>query len=288
MKDDTILKVTRNYVGQCLFLISILAPDKISFLIFNLWAYFKKSAVSLSKQNIDGNVNFIVTDKISNQKWHQVSKRSAFISFLSGFHERGNSLISQYGIERADLAESSVIIDCGANTGDFAIAVKISGFRGSYIAFEPSVSAYKALKKNLSILENSRCFNQGLWFEEDTLEFYVSEHGADSSFEMPVSYTETQKVEVNTINSIFNNFPLDETNCVLLKIEAEGCEPEVLSGAETFFSKFDGKIKILVDVGFERGVREESTLPEVNKILTINGFMISGFARDRHVVVYER
>ena len=288
MKDSTISKLTRSYLGQCLFLIGILSPDKISFLIFNFWSRLKNSAVSLNKQEVSGKTNFIVTDKTTNVEWYQVSKRSAFISFLSGFKERGVSLILQYGIECADFANTSVIIDCGANTGDFAIAAKVSGFRGSYLAFEPSKLAYEALKKNLAILQNSHCFNKGLWFEETTLKFYVSEFGADSSFEMPVSYTETIKVETITIDSIVSKLAIDNSDQVLLKIEAEGCEPEVLKGAETFLSSFGGKIKIVVDVGFERGIREESTLSDVSKILTRKGFMISGYARGRHVVVFER
>lgn len=288
MKDPTIWKLTRGYIGQCLFLFAISCPDRITCWIFNFWSWLKSSAVSLDRLDIEDENIYVVTDKISGREWHQVSKRAAIISFLSGFTERGNSLITQYGLEAADFYETSIIIDCGANTGDFAISARQSGFSGLYLAFEPSKVAYKALSKNLSSVSNCVCFNKGLWFEETTLKFYVSEYGADSSFEMPTYYTETIDVETTTLSTVLCKLQADKTSRILLKIEAEGCEPEVLKGADSFFTNFSGRIKIAVDVGFERGISEESTLSNVSQFLAAHGFVISGYSRYRHVVTFER
>jgi len=57
----------------------------------------------------------------------------------------------------------------------------------------------------------------------------------------------------------------------LLKLEAEGGEPEVLMGCIEILQNID---YISADLGFERGVSEENTFPEVINFLLYNGFNV--------------
>jgi dipeptidyl aminopeptidase/acylaminoacyl peptidase len=66
---------------------------------------------------------------------------------------------------------------------------------------------------------------------------------------------------------------------------SEGAEPEILQGAKDVLSCFEF---IAADVGFERGMRQESTLPEVTRVLTNNGFQIKAVGKDRLVLLFER
>ena len=70
----------------------------------------------------------------------------------------------------------------------------------------------------------------------------------------------------------------------LLKIDAEGAEPEILMGA----SKLLHKIKyITVDVGPERGLLEESTDKETTEFLLNNNFTLLYENRERQTILFE-
>jgi hypothetical protein len=70
----------------------------------------------------------------------------------------------------------------------------------------------------------------------------------------------------------------------LLKLEAEGGEPEILEGlgerlADVHF--------ITADLGYERGTLEESTLVPVVNFLLKRGFSIRAISHDRIVALFE-
>ena len=65
------------------------------------------------------------------------------------------------------------------------------------------------------------------------MSFYLSSATGDSSLIEPASFTEKIDVRVTTLD-IFDQ----ENNikkCKLLKLEAEGSEPEILNGARNFY-----------------------------------------------------
>ena len=70
----------------------------------------------------------------------------------------------------------------------------------------------------------------------------------------------------------------------LFKLEAEGAEPEILLGCEPILHNIE---YISADVGFERGIKQKSTLPEVNNFLMKNGFELVKNGRSRIVCLYK-
>ena len=71
----------------------------------------------------------------------------------------------------------------------------------------------------------------------------------------------------------------------LLKIEAEGAEPEALLGCSQLLSKIE---YISADLGFERGVLQESTLAPVTNYLLQNGFELLTVGYPRVVALFKR
>ena len=69
-----------------------------------------------------------------------------------------------------------------------------------------------------------------------------------------------------------------------MKIEAEGHEPEVLKGSIETLSRTN---YISVDFGPERGVNEEFTIVDVNKILYENNFELIRFSEYRFIGLYK-
>ena len=60
----------------------------------------------------------------------------------------------------------------------------------------------------------------------------------------------------------------------LVKIESEGAEPEILLGGIKNFKKVEF---ISIDVGFERGIDQSSTLVECTNFLLRNNFSLIDF-----------
>ena len=70
----------------------------------------------------------------------------------------------------------------------------------------------------------------------------------------------------------------------LLKLEAEGYEPEVIAGASGILDRIE---YVSADVGFERGTAMQSTLPDVTNYLLSRGFEIVANGRHRLVLLFR-
>ena len=64
---------------------------------------------------------------------------------------------------------------------------------------------------------------------------------------------------------------LDINKIKLLKVEAEGYEPEILEGIGSMLKKIQ---YIAVDGGYERGIINEQTFTDITNYLLHNGFEI--------------
>ena len=105
-----------------------------------------------------------------------------------------------------------------------------------------------------------------MWDRSTVLDFYIDSHSASSSFIQGPDFTEIIKVEAKRLDSL--QF---EKNIKLLKVEGEGAEPEILSGAKKLFHRIE---YISVDVGPERGIEQISTKTPVIELLLQNNFKI--------------
>ena len=193
-------------------------------------------------------------------------------SYSGGFASRAKSIGSAYMLSLIKFNDGDLIIDCGANVGDLHLYFESQSIDVRLIAFEPSPVEYNCLIKNVN---SSKCFvyNYGLWNIGSVLKFYVSSRGADSSLIEPAEYDEVVEVSTKRLDGLNINGPIK-----LLKIEAEGCEPEVLEGASGILHAVE---YISADLGFERGINKTSTLVPVCNYLITRGFVIEdiNFAR---------
>ena len=70
----------------------------------------------------------------------------------------------------------------------------------------------------------------------------------------------------------------------LLKVEAEGYEPEILQGLKKYINDVE---YITIDCGFERGIKMESTIAECSNYLIQNNFKMINFGFPRLVALYK-
>ena len=182
----------------------------------------------------------------------------------------------KYFLDEIDFTEGDLIVDCGANIGElyFSLLEK-KGFE--YIAFEPDTNNFKCLTNNLSNFKNVKLYEIGLSSKSGEEKFYLSRDGADSS----LSYYGDEDYQIIKTN------PLDLykiNKLKLLKIEAEGFEPEILIGAKNTIKNTEF---ITVDVSSERGQDSESTLSDVTSYLIQNNFELLGFNPKHYSVFFK-
>ena len=143
----------------------------------------------------------------------------------------------------------------------------------NYIAFEPGPIEFKCISKSLP---KARNLNVGLSNKEDVMKFYLCSATGDSSLVETQNYTEIIEVEVTTLDNFAKLHNIN--SCKLLKLEAEGWEPEILNGAKDFIKKCE---YIVIDGGPERGLNDELTFQRLNNKLLNSGYEmidICGFA----------
>ena len=129
------------------------------------------------------------------------------------------------------------ILDVGANIGTHTVALaKKVGTNGRVIAFEPQRMIYQNLCANVSLnrLTNVKCLQKGVG--EDNSVFHVPIMDPETqqnfgAFEIS-GYKTGEPVEIITIDSL----PLEA--CSLIKVDVEGMEKEVLTGANDTIRQF--------------------------------------------------
>lgn len=144
-----------------------------------------------------------------------------------------------------------MVIDVGANTGQYALELMEAGYRGPIFSFEPIQQAFTQLKKNASRFPQWQVFPLAVGSSIQELEINISDNLVSSSFldvkqasihaEPKTRYTRKEKVKMTTLDSFLGDHNLDQFRAPLLKMDVQGFELEVLKGAVTILPK----IKIL-------------------------------------------
>jgi len=150
-----------------------------------------------------------------------------------------SALVTKQGSINPD----SIVLDIGANTGDFALA--IAPICGKVYCFEPDPKAFTSLSLNLTSAHNVEALRKGVWKENERISFGLETARADSS----VFSKATERIEIEgiTLESFIKERGIPRV--ALVKCDAEGAEPEVLEGVRSCSSIIDG---FAFDTGGER------------------------------------
>jgi FkbM family methyltransferase len=186
-----------------------------------------------------------------------------FWLYSQGIGSRGISIFESYFLDLIKFSSGDVVIDCGANYADLYIHLSklVSDIR--YITFEPSPKEYECVLRNAPGQEHHR---SALGKVSGPIKLYVSSKGADSSIIEPEGgYTHVLPIEAICLNDFANSIP----DIKLLKLEAEGAEPEILEGALEVLDRIQ---YIAADGGAERGTSKHSTIESITNTLLNHGF----------------
>lgn len=190
--------------------------------------------------------------------------------FLKGFTHAANRQWERYGIEvLLDGSKPEAVFDIGANIGEFTYAAHQRGLKNIY-SFEPDPVAFKCLSYNIKE-ESPKLFDFAFGEKTGEGSFFSASEGADSSLIKP----DVESCEIKMPIYRFEDFALTQElqGAILVKMDAEGAEPEVLRG----FGKYAHAISwISIDVGPER--QGQSTKAEVLALLHEYGFVTSFYS----------
>ncbi len=135
-----------------------------------------------------------------------------------------------------------LILDVGANTGYYGVALRQHGYRGRIVSFEPSSAAYQELTHRASGDRNWTVAPRiALGSHAGTAVLNLAGNSVSSSIRdmLPAHrtaapdsvYVGKEEVPVQTLDALASQY-LDGARSVLLKIDTQGFEDAVLDGAE--------------------------------------------------------
>lgn len=197
------------------------------------------------------------------------------LAYSRGIRERGEYLGREYMLHRIPFSNDDLVLDCGAYVGDLLLWFRNRDIRIRYTGFEPSPEIFECLRENVS---PHNVLNVGLWNKRGELDFFSSPSKQDSSFIEPANYDRVISVPAVPLEAFVSE------RVKLLKLEAEGGEPEVLEGLS---DKLRFVEYIAADLGPERGKEEETTLVPVTNYLLERGFSLEEVGRSRLVALYR-
>lgn len=197
--------------------------------------------------------------------------------YRRGIDHRLWVIARDYMLDEIPLEDGDTVIDCGANIGEFGLAIARKGTRIRYVGFEPGPSEFACLKRNIP---EGDLRQTALWYEKAELTFYLDPTRADSSL-IDTGRSDSQvTVPCVRLDEVLPRQPIK-----LLKIEAEGAEPEALAGSEKLLDQCS---YIVVDAGPERGSDNQETTAEVVNFLVRRGFDLVRIRHSRVVLLFSR
>ena len=255
-------------LDKLIFYIAIKTNGKIYQLLFNLFSLIKKSP-----NRIYFKENYYYNTEI---KWRFYYRTQGLYAYGGGFKKRKNELSSSYLIKNLEFKDDDVVIDIGANNGDFYLCFdkKIK-----YYAYEPSPVVFSNLEYNI---KNQNLYDLGLSNSEDSkIDFYLKDEFGDSSI-LPINnYTKKISIETTTLDKEIDKI---QQRIKLIKLEAEGFEPEILQGLKKYLNYVE---YITIDCGFERGINGENTIAKCSNYLIKNNFEMIDFGSPRIVTLFK-
>lgn len=138
----------------------------------------------------------------------------------------------------------NLVLDVGANKGQFAYELLSYGYRGRIVSFEPLSSAHALLRSNAERFPNWTVADRtAIGAERGSVEIHISGNSVSSSIlDILPSHLEaaprsifigSETVPVNRLDDLCALFPDDRA---LLKIDVQGYEKQVLEGASRVLS----------------------------------------------------
>jgi FkbM family methyltransferase len=136
----------------------------------------------------------------------------------------------------------SVVLDVGANAGQYAKEIRRLGYLGRIVSLEPQTSAFSALEHEARTDSRWQCLRLALGPSESTGEINIAANSESSSI-LPMelrhvtacpesAYVSKEEIRVTTLDWLQSEV-LRPDDVVWLKMDVQGYEMSVLAGGQT-------------------------------------------------------
>lgn len=140
--------------------------------------------------------------------------------------------------------EIEVVIDVGANTGQYGQFLRSAGFTGTILSFEPLSSACEKLLESASQDSDWHVYNHALGDVEKEMTINISNYSDFSSFLTPTEYSKdtfrhksevvgSETVQIKVLDAIIDELPVTNTDRIHLKMDTQGFDLNVFAGAKS-------------------------------------------------------
>ncbi len=240
--------------------------------LYRRWREVRRPSAN-EHDGVDEDGYYFVLDYTTGRKVF-VSHQRRLGYYTHGVTNRVSNLAREYCVDDVQLGRTDCVVDVGAHSGEFGLWVE--RFGSDYLGIEPDPIAFGALQRNLP---NQSLEQVAAGAQVGEADFYLATSTGDSS--LGATSTNVMRVKVETLDEIVGRvFP--GRKIAVLKIEAEGFEPEVLAGAEETLKRTE---RVTVDAGEER--QGNSTAPECINLLLASGFTVSRVFLRRGIFLFE-
>lgn len=201
--------------------------------------------------------------------------------YRNGIAAKLNALTDEYLLRRIDFRDGDWIIDCGANVGEVGRCLELINKNLNIVSVEPENDEADCCDLNV-YHGDKQTIRKALWSEEGEMTLFSKNQSGDSSLFATKNYESSTRISTTTLSILIEerNIPIVK----LLKLEAEGAEPEILAGAEKHLPRIE---YISADLGPERGVDQESTAPAAINYLLSRNFRLIDICSDRITCLFK-
>lgn len=219
---------------------------------YKLWAMIRMFKVILSGREKNKNYLLPFDTEIKNDfGYFFIPKNSDLVLTLSSKSEA--NLLKYFSI-----SEGKIFLDIGANAGKYSIYLARKSKNNNVYAFEPSISTFNLLKKNIELnnLQNQiTIFNIGLSNKKGNVKFYNYKNSTGLSFipnKNQVLINEEQYeeilIDVDSLDNIVQNHNINPQLIDLIKIDVEGHEKNVIAGSLNTLKSLPWGSRILIEI----------------------------------------
>lgn len=175
-----------------------------------------------------------------------------------------------------------VVLDVGANTGQYAKQIRDLGYKGQIVSFEPVASALVELREAARQDANWLIREHACGAIDGIQPINVAANSQSSSF-LPMrprhveiypgsQYVATEVVQVMRLDSIFDAVVRPEAK-TWLKMDVQGFEMQVLEGAACVLKRIDA---VQAEISLEPLYVGETTLGNILDFMESYGFVLVG------------
>lgn len=177
-----------------------------------------------------------------------------------------------------------LVLDVGANDGSFGLELRRAGYKGRIWSYEPMQSAFSRLERVASKDSGWTAINSGCGAKADTARINVAGNSYSSSF-LPIdarhvrnaptsAYVTEETVSICSLDeSVMPN--LGQEDKLWLKIDTQGYESEVISGAQRLMPNI---LALECELSLVRLYEGQMLIDEMLPLIYRMGFRMVGVA----------